>query len=215
MTKHAIFDVDGTLLDSMYIWENLGEMYLEGQGLTPPPDLREQLRVMTLPQAAQYFISYYRFPKSVQQVVDDICAIIDAEYRDRVQLKPGAADYLKRLHKSGARLAVVTASEYDHVRAAFRRLGILPYFDCILTCTDTGCSKAEPRIFQMAAERLGGIPAETTVFEDAVHCAETAKRAGFRVVGVYDPATGDEGAARLRALCDRYIMSYCELEGLG
>lgn len=207
MNQHAIFDLDGTLLDSMELWSSIGTLFLTARGITPPDDLWEHLRANSIPQSAAYFIEAFGVPGTVEEVSAEICDIVRSYYETSIPAKPGVPEYLRRLKEAGVNCCVLTATDKEQVTAALSRLGLLQYFDFILTCTDFGSDKNHPDIFLAAAERLGGTVSDTTVFEDALHAATTAKKAGFRVVGLYE-ATFDYHEAQMRALCDVFAASF-------
>lgn len=213
MPDGAIFDMDGTLLDSMPIWDTLGETYLLRRGISPPPDLRKLLKPMSLREAAEYFRVEFGIPDPVDEVLKQFDALIDDQYRNRIGLKPGALPFLQRLRNQGVRMCVATATSRPLAEAALHRLGIANHFGFILTCADVGSGKNEPEIFKRALELLGTGIGRTVVFEDAPHAVQTAKKAGFTVVGVYD-LSAEEDAEEIKRTADSYILSLDEWEGL-
>lgn len=205
--RGAIFDMDGTLLDSMPLWENVGAKYLRSQGVEPPDDLREQLRGVSMAELSGYFRAHFGLQRTTRQIIDGIYALIDGGYRYQVQLKPGVPELLHALRRQGARLCVATATDRPMVELALGRLAVLPLFDFILTCSEVNANKNSPLIFEKCLARLGVARQETIVFEDAWHAVRTAKLAGFPVAAVADPSAGDRAAA-IRALADWYIEDY-------
>lgn len=208
--RYGIFDLDGTLLDSMYIWEHAADRLLAAHGKSAPAGLLETLRPMSLAQTAEYLNKTFGLGQSTLETMEEIKADVGGEYHRRVQLKPGVKDFLHGLRQRGARLCVATASEREHAAAALERLGVLTCFEAIFTCTEVGEGKTSPKVFLEAARGLGASgPEEATVFEDAAHAAQTAKEAGFHVVAVADPsAQGDE--EELRRVCDLYLESFLD-----
>lgn len=192
----AIFDLDGTLLDSMPIWRAAGDRYLRGLGRVPEEGLDRKLFSMSVPDGAAWLKKNYDLPFSPQQIIDGINGTMAEAYRAEVPLKPGAEALLKALAARGVRLAVATASDRPLVESALSRLGVLPLFEGIFTCTEIGAGKGEsPAVYLAAAQALGGVPADCWVFEDALHAARTAAGAGFRVVGVYDESGAEDWEA--------------------
>lgn len=209
--KGAIFDLDGTLLDSMPLWDHVGEDYLREQGITPEEGLKERFIAMSLFQAAQYFQEHYRVPYTEDEISDQINALIERYYRYELPLKPHAAEFLQKLGKAGVKMCVATATDRHLVEAALKRLGIADHFQCIFTCSEVGCGKDEPIIFHKALETLGTGLEDTYVFEDALYAIRTAKAAGFHIAGVYDAASAaDEN--HIRELADRYMHTLEEWE---
>lgn len=184
--KGAIFDFDGTLFDSMYIWDTAGETYLASIGVTPRPGVNEAVCALSLSQTASYFKSEYDLEMTTAEIEEGINKMVRHFYYDLVQPKPGVREFLDLLQCNGVKMAVATASEHDHVLAALRRCDMEKYFDGILTCAEVGSGKDEPEIFRACLNALGTAKSETAVFEDAIHAARTAKRDGFVIVGVYD-----------------------------
>ncbi len=208
--QSAIFDMDGTLLDSMHMWKDLGGELLRGLGYTPAPDLQERLKALTLREGAAYCKEAYGMPQSVDELTARIAARIEDFYRNEVRAKPGVANFLSLLKMEGVWMYVATATDRPLAEAALRRAGIRDYFRGVLTCGEIGRGKDSPEIYEGAMRRLRSNKRDTVVFEDALFAARTAKNAGFRVAAVYD-ACAEEDQPALRALADYYIASFEEL----
>lgn len=206
----AVFDVDGTLLDSMYVWKDVGDRYLQSKGIVPQPDMEERVRTMSMPQVADYCRREYGLTESPQQIMDEINGLVLQSYREEVQPKKGVPALLDALKARGIKLAVATASDRCLIEAALERTGLLPRFDVFLTCTEVGEGKDSPAIFRKAAELLGCSPEETVIFEDSLYAMKTAKAAGFRVAAVYD-ASEEAHQEEIRGLADYYIRSFEEM----
>lgn len=199
----AIFDLDGTLTDSMYVWDRLPEELVRQFGGHPAPGLSHTLRSMSSPQAADYLIRTYRLPATPQQLMDAMEDLADREYRERVPLKPGVRTLLERLQQLGIPCAVATASQVHQAQQALERLDVWSFFSFALSATQYG-PKTRPDLYLEAARRLGAAPERTLVFEDALHAAQTAAQAGFPVAGVYDTFSAEEEQA-LRTVCRWYL----------
>lgn len=208
--QSAIFDMDGTLLDSMHIWHDLGPCMLWKQGLTPGPDLHEKLKTMTLRQGAAYCKDAYHMPQSVEEIVELIESQITDFYHNEVQAKPGVQKFLSLLKMEGVWMYVATATDRHLAEAALRHAGIDQYFRGIITCTEAGVGKESPEIFERAMRRLQSNKKDTVIFEDALHAIQTAKTAGFRVCAIYD-ASAEEDQQEIRRLSDYYLTSFEEM----
>lgn len=208
--QSAIFDMDGTLLDSMGMWNNLGADVLRAQGKEPLPDLRRQLETLSLRQGAAYCKEAYGLSQSVDSVMELISRRVRDFYHNEVQVKPGVVKFLSLLKMEGVWMYVATATGRDLAEAALKHTGIRDYFRGIVTCEDVGTGKDHPEVFERALRRLRSTKQDTVVFEDALFAIRTAKAAGFRVAAVYDPsAEGDQDA--IREIADYYIRSYEEM----
>ncbi len=207
--KGAIFDVDGTLLDSMAIWDVAATRYLKRLGIEAEKELGDILGVMTVEEGAQYIARKYQTSETPEQIARGVLDIVREFYFYEAELKPGAADFLKTLWEKGIPMAVATSGDRELVTAAFHRHGIDRYFRKILTCSEVGAGKTEPLIYQMAARELGCRTDEAYVFEDALYAVKTACNAGFRTVGVYDRFSGKD-QEEIIELVDVYLTDFTE-----
>ena len=207
--RGAIFDVDGTLLDSMFIWDTIGETYLRSIGYEPREKLNEVFKNMSLFQAARYYRTEYGVTLSIDEIMNGVNAMLERYYRFEVSLKPGVAELLAQLQASGVKLCIATATDRYLVEAALERCGVLSCFGAIFTCNEVGHGKDEPDIFEEALRFLGTEKAETVVFDDALYAVRTAKEAGFPVVVIYD--SHEKNQEGLRALADFYIEDFSQV----
>ena len=202
--KAAIFDMDGTILDSMCVWDGLGADYLRSVGVEPPDDLWEIMRTLSFQETADYFIREFSLPHSAQEMMRIWEEYSAERYRTMAKLKPGAMEYLRLLNAAGVKICLATATDGEMAREMLETHGVDRFFRFIITEADVGACKTAPDIYFEAARRLGESPADCVVIEDSLHAIETAKKAGFIVWGVYDEASADR-QDRIRALCDRMI----------
>ena len=208
----AIFDLDGTLLDSMPIWRNLGKEYLRSKGISKTPEnLNEILKPMSLMQSAQYFKAEFNINESQEEIIVGINALINRQYCKEVPLKPFVKPFLQKLQSAGVKMCVATALDKFLSIAALERLGIDHYFSSILTCTELGLGKDNPEFFIKAQESLGTPVDKTIIFEDSLHAVMNAKRAGLFVVGVYDESA-NEDIDKIKNYSDLYLYSFDEWE---
>ena len=208
--RGAIFDMDGTLLDSMQVWENAGEDYLRALGCAPEEGVGELMKSMSLQQAALYCRERYALPLSVEEIMAGVNGRVERFYRQEARLKPGALDFLRTLSQRGVRMCLATATDLHLVEAALDRCGVRTYFSALFTCTQVGSGKDEPHIYRAALRHLGTGRADTLVFEDALYAARTAKGDGFVTVGVADAYEKNEG--ELERLSDFFLRDFREVD---
>lgn len=207
--RYAIFDMDGTLLDSMPYWKDLGRQYLLRRRLPVPENLRERLAVMTMEESAAYFREELGAKETVGEIIETINGMIRENYRDVIPLKPGVIEFLNRLKRAGIRMCIATATYAEVARPALERLGILPFMEFVMDCKEAGAGKTSPAVYDLAAERLGGNRSDTIVFEDAAYAIRTAHEAGYFVAAVADPLEA-EAEGWIRTAADLYIEDYRE-----
>ena len=208
MLKGAIFDFDGTLVDSMFIWDTIGEDYLRLLDKEPHEDLKETFMTLTLEEAAEYYRTHYGVTLSVKEIVDGVNTMVEGIYRTRVALKQGVADFLAQLKENGIRMCIATVTDRQLVEETLDRLGILQYFSEIFTCAEVGYGKDKPIIYRKALEHLDTAKNETYVFEDSLFALKTAKADGFTTVGVYDRHENRQD--NLKNLADYYIVDFAD-----
>ena len=209
--QSAIFDMDGTLLDSMHIWNDVGPKTLRSMGIEPAPDLGPRLMLMTFRDGAALCKEEYHLSESVEEIMDLTKDRVRSFYEQEVQAKPGVEKFLSLLKMEGVWMYVATNTDRDLVEAALKHTGLEGYFRGVMTCAEVGTGKKDsPEIYERCMRRLRSTKKDTVIFEDALHAIETAKAAGFRVCGVYDPsAEADQDA--IRDLSDYYIRSFEEM----
>lgn len=211
--KACIFDFDGTLGDSMWVWEAVIGEFFQGRRVVPRPDDMERLAQLGMARGAAEFVERYQLAQTPQQVIAEWLAAARKKYATEVRLKPGAREFLQQLRARGIKAGIATAQERQTLLLALENEGALPLLDVVLTC-DEVCStgKATPKVYWQAARRLGVQPLECLVFEDVLGPAQQAHAGGFGVVGVRDDSPAQDSAA-LRAEADDFIDSYRELLG--
>ena len=206
MIKGAIFDLDGTRIDSMSAWEGIGEAYLHSLGIEPRERLADTLRTLTVEQSAEYFRQSYGVELSVTEIVSGINTMLEDLYVRSVPLKRGVEGFLKRMRRDGVRMCVATVTDKRLAEAALARLDVLDCFEAVVSTSEVGRDKTEPFVYRKALSILGTEKSETAVFEDSYHALLTAKKDGFRTVAVYDPS--EPRQAEMKALADRYIVEF-------
>lgn len=207
--NYAIFDMDGTLIDSMRFWKNLAAEYLAQKGIDPiPKDLPQRIKTMTMSESSALFRLEFGLSGDVESEMN---AMMDEHYRKDIPLKPGVEEYLQKLHQRGVRMCVASATAEHLMESCLARLGVRPYFEFLLSCESVGAGKRSPLVYHEAASRLSAAPGEIAVYEDALYAVQTAKEAGFHVVGVYDNSAAGSWHS-IEALSDEIIMNWEEAE---
>ena len=206
MIKGAIFDFDGTLVDSMFIWDTFGEDYLRTLGKEPKENLTETFKTFTLEQAAEYYRENYGVTLSVGEIVDGVNEMVAEIYRTKVALKKGVLEFLRDLRSKGVKMCVATVTDRPIVEDVLVSLGIRDFFVEILTCAEVGYNKETPHIYRAALGVLETKKDETVVFEDALHALITAKKDGFKVAAVYD--RHERNQTQMKENSDYYITNY-------
>lgn len=206
----VIFDMDGTILDSMGMWASLGSDFLKSYGVNPPSDIDDIIMPMGMYESAKYFVDNFDIDLTVEEIVKQVYASIENQYKHHLQLKPFVYDYFKSLHEKGIKMCVATATDKTLAEAVLKRVGALELLEFVITCDEVGVGKEQPTIYLKSVEGLGSTVEKTVIFEDAIHCINTAKKAGFTVVGVHDTSSAKHMDV-LKEKCDKYIMGYEEL----
>lgn len=207
MIRGVIFDVDGVLLNSMPVWENLGELYLSHMGIQAERGLGETLFTMSLEEGADYLISRYRLNLTREQVVNGLAGEVRSFYAQRVPLKEGVRQFLEEFRERKIPMVIATSGDRENAESALKRLQVFSYFQGLLTCSEIGSGKNQPDIYLAAALHMDTDPEETLVFEDAYHAICTAKRAGFYTAAVYD-RSNDRHLAQIWKTADIYLPEF-------
>ena len=205
--KYAIFDMDGTLIDSMIFWKNLAQEYLSNRGVTQiPEDLPERIKPMTMSESAALFRQEFGLSGDPEAEMN---AMMDDHYRNDILLKSGVREYLQMLRSRGVRMCVASATAEHLMEACLTRLGVRGCFEFLLSCETVGAGKRSPLVYHESAKLLGADPAEIAVYEDALYAVQTAKEAGYYVVGVFDESASKNWKT-IENLADEIILNWEE-----
>lgn len=206
----VIFDMDGTLIDSMSMWENIASDYLTKKGYQPKSNLGSVLKSMSLLQGTEYVIKTYSMKESMKEILDGINELAIEKYEKELEPKEGAVELVQSLAKRGVVMCVATASDSKLARLCLERIGVLKLLKGVYTCGEIGVGKDSPKLFEYALEQLGTKKEATYIFEDSLYAVETAKKAGFPVVAIYDEAS-KEDEIRIKEKANVYINSMTQL----
>ena len=206
--KFAIFDMDGTLIDSMIFWKNLASEYLSSKGVKQiPEDILERIKPMTMSESATLFQQEFGLSGDPEAEMN---AMMDEHYRNDIPLKSGVREYLQMLHNKGVRMCVASATAEHLIESCLIRLGVRNYFEFLLSCESVGAGKSSPLVYRESARRLNAAPAEIVVYEDALYAVQTAKDAGFYVVAVYDDSAAKNWQT-IEYVADEVILNWEEI----
>lgn len=212
MIKNIIFDFDGTLFDSMIIWEDLGERFIRKLGKKPKENLSFEIRNMSMKESATYLQQEYDINLSVEEIISGINKMLEDFYINEVLPKEGVVEFLEELNQRKVSMCIATATDKYLIEAALKRCNIKKYFKEIFTCGEVGENKYSPKIYREALKFLNGNRMGTLVFEDAVYAAATAKEDGFKVVSVYDKS--EEKQELLKEISDFYLKDFLSVDSL-
>ncbi len=163
MLKHAkavLFDLDGTLVDSMWMWKDIDMEYLGKYGITLPPELQEYIEGMSFSEVSAYFKETFKIKESLEEIKSEWVSMAKYKYTHEVPLKPGALRFLKHLKEQGIPMGIATSNSRDLLDAVLKSLEIAPYFDCCMTSCEAGAGKPAPDIYLKVAELLKTEPKE-------------------------------------------------------
>lgn len=185
--KYALFDMDGTLTDTMYYWRScLNELLIEAESVTLDEKQVETLERMSFEKGVAYIRSLGKFPRFEAMGPDDVFRVLRRHYEEDAVAKPMVPELLAQLRANGTRMAVATLTPSHLARICLARVGLLSYFDFVLGGEDYPEGKSEPRIFLDAAKNFGCAPEEMHLFEDSLYSIKTARTLEIPVIGVAD-----------------------------
>lgn len=183
----VIFDLDGTLLDSTGMWRQVDGRLMAHYGKEVPPDLSETVQRMSIEEFSQFFVEEFDLPVTPEQIAQRVADMVAEEYREKLQLKPHVPEILDWLDQQDIPYGVATATYGELAEAALRRLHVWERLRFLLTEQDAGTPKTQPKIFQLAAQKLHLGRRQIAVVEDSLHALEGAKNGGFFTIGIADP----------------------------
>lgn len=184
--RGIVFDLDGTLVDSMGIWSKIDREYLERYGYEYTDEIADTMRNKGFRALADYFVNNFDIPRTKEQMMQDWDDMSLMEYTHNIKMIDGAKEFLHRLKEHGVKLAIGTSNNLKNVQAVLKRHEILHLFDTIVTGFDVKEDKPAPDIFLEAVQRLEVHPSEAFVFEDMIVGIRAAKAAGIRVCAIED-----------------------------
>lgn len=211
--KGAVFDLDGTLLDSMPMWDHAPSRFVKSRGLTPSESLDLDVVSLNMPDTAAYIRKNYLPNESCEQIAVALNKSVEDAFLYELELKDGAADFLRALHKNSVRLCVATATDRHLVEAVLKRHKIFDLFDGIITCSEVGEGKnVSALIFERALEITKSEKENTLIFEDSLYAIKPALKAGFMVAGIYDEYSRDK-VSQMKKCCRFFFENWQQAKG--
>ncbi len=205
--KAVIFDLDGSLVDSMWIWRQIDIEYLGRYGIELPENLQKEIEGMSFYQTAVYFKNRFDIKEPIEEIMDIWNAMAEDKYLHDVKLKTGAREFLDYCRCNNILLGVATSNSRELVTHFMRANELEDYFTCIMTGSEVTNGKPAPDIYIKVSEELKVKPADCLVFEDIVPGIMAGKNAGMVVCAVYDEYSAKETEEK-KALADYYIQNY-------
>ncbi len=206
MFKGAIFDLDGTILDSSRVWKKVDTDFFNRHNMSVPSDYLENISAMNIYDIARYTIKRFNFNYEVNELVDIWNSMAKKEYEENIVIKPYVKEYLLKLKSEGVKLGIATALDTFLYEPCLKRNGIFDLFDDYRSLSTMKNGKDSPDIYLFVANKLNVKPEECMVFEDIVKACKSAKGANFYVVGV-----NDYDNTNIKEYCNKYIYSFKEL----
>ena len=208
--KAAIFDLDGTLVDSMMVWQQIDIDYLKRNGHELPIDLRNDIIHLNFKQTAEYFKDRFELKDSIDTILSHWNDMAFEYYSNKVKLKDGVKEFLDSLKAKNIKIGLATSNSNELLEVCLKANNIYDYFDSITTTGETKKGKDSPDVYLLAAKRLQTSPDKCIVFEDILPAIKSAKAAGMKVVAVKDEFSIDAKEAIINE-SDKYISSFFEL----
>lgn len=203
----VIFDLDGSLVDSMWMWYDIDVEYLKKFGIECPPDLQASIEGMSFSETSVYFKERFALPDSIEQIKKDWNDMAWDKYLHEVPFKEGAYDFLCHCKSKGIKLGIATSNSRELVENIASVHGLDDFFSCIMTGCDVAKGKPAPDIYLAVAEKLGVLPENCLVFEDIVPGIKAGKSAGMKVCAVDDAYSAYQEEEK-RSLADYYIKDF-------
>lgn len=208
--KGAIFDMDGTLMDSMWMWKDIDLEYLGRFGIEMPENLQREIEGMSMTETAVYFRQTFGITDSVEKMQNDWNEMAIEFYRSRVPLKKGVRELLRQMKERGMKIGIATSNSVELTRECLAANGVEELFDTVRTAKDVPRGKPSPDIYLSVAREWNMDPGDIIVFEDIPNGALAGKRAGMEVTAVEDDYALPRREELIR-ISDHYIRDFTEI----
>ena len=210
MIEAVIFDLDGSMVDSMWMWRAIDIEYLGRFGITLPENLQACIEGMSFSETAVYFKERFDLPDDLDTIKADWNRMAWDKYTYEVSVKDGVTELLEYCMNHGIKVGIATSNSRELVENVVKARHLDQYFDCIMTGCDVAKGKPAPDIYLAVARELGVSPENCLVFEDIIPGIQAGKAAGMRVCAVYDKYSEHQDAEK-RTLADYYTYHFKEL----
>lgn len=208
--KGVIFDLDGTLIDSMWVWDQIDMEYLNEKNLDVPENLTDEIGHLSFNQVAVYFKERFKLEDSLDEIKKRWNDMAYYHYSTDIKLKEGVVEFLQYLKKSNIKIGLATSNSHALLEIVLKNNNIYHYFDSITITDEVSVGKHEPDVYLLAAKKLEVSPNECLVFEDIVQAIKGAKKAGMKVVGVADNRSHND-KDEIISLTDKFITNFNEM----
>ncbi len=208
--KGAIFDMDGTLMDSMWIWRDIDIEYLGRFGIALPEDLQAKIEGLSFAETAVYFQEHFRITDSIEKIQSDWNDMAIDFYRHRIGMKKGARELLTQMKERGMKIGIATSNSVELTEECLAANGVADLFDTVRTSRDTPRGKPFPDIYLSVADEWGIAPEDLIVFEDIPNGAIAGKRAGMEVIAVADDYALPRREKLIR-IADHFIEDFTQI----
>lgn len=208
--KAAIFDLDGTLVDSMWVWDQIDFEYLHSKGHDVPANLKSEISHLSFAQTAEYFKKRFNLEDSIDTILDDWHKLAFSFYANKVSVKDGVKEFLDKLKSKNIKIGLATSNSIPLLEACLKNNEIYDYFDAITITDEVSRGKNFPDVYLLAAQKLDVSPENCVVFEDIIPAVQGAKSAGMKVIAIKDDVSINDKDELIK-LSDKYIDSFLEL----
>lgn len=205
----AIFDLDGTILDSMDVWERIDILFLQKRNLSVPENYVTEICARSFEEAAQYTIDIFDLQESVEDIITEWNDMAIIEYTHHVQLLPYVLDYLIEMKKCGVKLAVATGLPEKLYMPCLKNNYIIELFDALCSTDEVQRGKEYPDVFELAARKLKVAPERCIVFDDVLPAIKSAKAVNMLTGGIYDKYSADQ-RTQIEQIADIYLLDFRE-----
>lgn len=213
MKEVYIFDLDGTLIDSLEAWEDIGNRYLKSIGIQGRKTLDQEMEHMPFQEACQYIKEEFSLSQSVDEILNSVKKMIYTSYANDIVLKEGVYDFLQQSYEQGKRLCLLTANDQSLAQVVLKHQQVLSYFECIESCDNLGYNKTNPLCYLSLARKMGVSQEKCVVFEDAYHAIKTARNAGFYTVAIVNKEN-QKNKDDIQKIANQTIESFTQIKNI-